>query len=80
MLRLTTLLILLVVTTVVTATVLAADNSRDEQEILRLHHAMIEAWQKNDIVTLNAIIGDDFQFWSFKGERRNNTDLLKLWP
>ena len=39
---------------------------------------MIDAWQKNDVAKLNSIISDDFQYWSFKGDRRNKADLLKL--
>jgi uncharacterized protein (TIGR02246 family) len=56
----------------------ARDTSADEREILRLHNALIEAWQKNDVSALNSLIADEFQFWSFKGERRNKVDLLKL--
>jgi uncharacterized protein (TIGR02246 family) len=55
-----------------------ADTSADEQEILRLHQALIDAWQKNDVATLNSIVADEFQYWSFKGERRGKADLLKL--
>jgi uncharacterized protein (TIGR02246 family) len=56
----------------------AGDTSADEREILRLHNALLAAWQKNDVTTLNSLIADEFQFWSFKGERRNKADLLKL--
>src|ERR1700736_1436129 len=54
------------------------DTSADERAILRLEHALIEAWQKNDVGAINAIVADDFQWWSFKGERRGRADLLKL--
>jgi ketosteroid isomerase-like protein len=56
----------------------AADTLADEREILRLHKSLIDAWQKNDVATLNSLIADEFQYWSFKGERRDKADLLKL--
>jgi uncharacterized protein (TIGR02246 family) len=70
------LIILLALST--TAVSRAGDTTADEREILRLHKTFIEAWQKNDVTTLNSLIADEFQFWSFKGERRNKADLLKL--
>jgi uncharacterized protein (TIGR02246 family) len=70
--------LLVVALAVVTAALSrAADTAADESEILRLHNALIEAWQKNDIPTLNSIVADDFQYWSFKGDRRTKADLLK---
>ncbi|MFL6583790.1 MAG: YybH family protein [Chthoniobacterales bacterium] len=57
---------------------LSASAITDEDDILRLHRSLIDAWHMNDFATLNSIIADDFQFWSFKGERRNKADLLKL--
>jgi uncharacterized protein (TIGR02246 family) len=56
----------------------ASDAMAAAQEVLRLHAAIIDAWQKNDTAVLNQIIADDFAYWSFKGERRNKADLLKL--
>jgi uncharacterized protein (TIGR02246 family) len=55
----------------------AGDRSADEREVLRLYNALITAWQKNELHTLNSIVADDFQYWSFKGERRNKADMLK---
>ena len=49
----------------------------DEKEILRLQDILIKAWLKNDIATISSIIADDFQYWSFKGVRRNKADLLR---
>jgi uncharacterized protein (TIGR02246 family) len=69
--------VLVVALVVVTAALSrAADTTADEKEILRLHNALIEAWQKNDIPTLTSIVAEDFQYWSFKGERRTRADLL----
>jgi hypothetical protein len=51
--------------------------SADQREILRLEDLLTEAWAKNDTATISAIVADDFQYWSFKGVRRNKADLLR---
>jgi ketosteroid isomerase-like protein len=52
-------------------------NAADEKEILRLEETLTRAWLKNDITTISSIVADDFQYWSFKGVRRNKVDLLR---
>jgi uncharacterized protein (TIGR02246 family) len=54
------------------------DASSDTKEILRLQNAFVQAWGKNDQSTLNSIVADDFQYWSFKGTRLHKADLLRL--
>ena len=51
--------------------------SDDEKEILRLEKVINEAWLKHDVATISQIVADDFESWSFKGQRRGRADLLK---
>ena len=36
-----------------------------------------DAWLKRDTATIASIVGDDFQSWSFRGERRSKADMLR---
>lgn len=56
---------------------LAAPLPPEEQAILDLEKKLLDAWSKNDVPVLEEIVADDFQYWSFKGERRSKADLLK---
>ncbi len=38
---------------------------------------MKDAWLKRDTATFAAIVADDFQSWSFRGERRGKADFLR---
>lgn len=58
-------------------TISAAGPPDDEKEILRLEQVIADAWLKHDIATISAIVADDFESWSFKGQRRGKADLLK---
>jgi ketosteroid isomerase-like protein len=49
----------------------------DEQEILRLEDTIKNAWVRHDTAAIAAIVADDFQFWSFRGQRRSKADLLR---
>ena len=49
----------------------------DEKEILRLEATIKDAWLKRDTATIASIVGDDFQSWSFRGERRSKADMLR---
>jgi uncharacterized protein (TIGR02246 family) len=49
----------------------------DEQEILRLEDTIKNAWLRHDSVTIASIVADDFQSWSFRGQRRGKADLLR---
>ena len=49
----------------------------DQKEILRLEDQLTKAWLKNDTATISSMVADDFQYWSFKGVRRNKADLLR---
>jgi ketosteroid isomerase-like protein len=49
----------------------------DQKEILRLEDRLTKAWLKNDTATISSMVADDFQYWSFKGLRRNKADLLR---
>ena len=49
----------------------------DEREILRLEKVINDAWLKHDVATISQIVADDFESWSFKGQRRGKADLLK---
>ncbi len=51
--------------------------SDDEKEILRLEKVINEAWLKHDVATISQIVADDFESWSFKGQRRGRADLLQ---
>ena len=51
--------------------------SDDEREILRLEKVINDAWLKHDVATISQIVADDFETWSFKGQRRGRADLLK---
>ena len=51
--------------------------SDDEKEILRLEKVINDAWLKHDAATISQIVADDFESWSFKGQRRGRADLLK---
>ena len=51
--------------------------SDGEKEILRLEKVINEAWLKHDVATISQIVADDFESWSFKGQRRDKADLLK---
>jgi uncharacterized protein (TIGR02246 family) len=53
------------------------DSAADEKEILHLENTLIHAWGANDISTLRDLLADEFQYWSFKGIRRNKADLLR---
>ncbi len=50
--------------------------SDDEKEILRLTDVINAAWLKHDRATINPLIADQMQSWSFRGERRSKSDLL----
>lgn len=54
-----------------------ANSRSDEREILRLENALSAAWSKRDVAAAGALLADDFQYWSFKGARRNKADLLR---
>jgi uncharacterized protein (TIGR02246 family) len=56
-------------------TIAAATN--DEQEILRLEETIKNAWLRHDTATMASIVADDFQSWSFRGQRRGKADLLR---
>lgn len=49
----------------------------DEQEILRLEDTIKRAWLRHDTITIASIVADDFQSWSFRGQRRGKADLLR---
>ena len=51
--------------------------SDDEKEILRLEKVINDARLKHDVATISQIVADDFESWSFKGQRRGRADLLK---
>ena len=51
--------------------------SDEEKEILRLEKVIDDAWLKHDVATISQIVADDFESWSFKGQRRGRADLLK---
>jgi|ERR1043165_4403844 uncharacterized protein (TIGR02246 family) len=49
----------------------------DEQEILRLEDTIKNAWLRHDTATIASIVADDFQSWSFRGQRRGKAELLR---
>ncbi|HMH44540.1 MAG TPA: nuclear transport factor 2 family protein [Pyrinomonadaceae bacterium] len=49
----------------------------DENAILRIEDTIVKAWLKHDTATIDPLIADDFQSWSFKGQRRGKADLLR---
>jgi uncharacterized protein (TIGR02246 family) len=53
-----------------------AATTDDEHEILRLEELMKNAWLRHDTAKIASIVADDFQFWSFRGQRRGKADLL----
>lgn len=58
------------------ATVAAAADG-DSQEILRLEETIKNAWLRHDTAAIAAIVADDFESWSFRGQRRGKADLLR---
>lgn len=56
---------------------LSARKPADKEEILRLEEVQAKAWLKHDWATISPMIADDFQYWSFKGIRRNKDDLRR---
>lgn len=48
----------------------------DEREILRLEETLKNAWLRHDTATIADIVAEDFQFWSFRAQRRGKADLL----
>ncbi|WP_162601697.1 nuclear transport factor 2 family protein [Occallatibacter savannae] len=54
-----------------------ADTLADKKEILRLEEVQAKAWLKHDWATISMMVADDFQYWSFKGIRRNKDDLKR---
>ena len=55
-----------------------AKKPSSEQEALQLEKDLLAAWQAHDTAAVAAIVADDFQEWSFKGERLNKAQLLRL--
>lgn len=55
----------------------AASASSDEQEILRIEKAIQDEWLKHNVSGVAEFIGDDVQYWSFRGARRGKADLLR---
>ena len=49
----------------------------DEKEISRLEDVINKAWSKRDTATVGSLLADDYQYWSFRGERRTKADLLR---
>ena len=49
----------------------------EEQEIFRLEDTIKNAWLRHDSATIASIVADDFQYWSFRGQRRGKADLLR---
>jgi uncharacterized protein (TIGR02246 family) len=56
----------------------ASTPAEDEKDILRVHRAMLRAWSAGDVNTILSTFAPDFEYWSFKGIRRNRDDLLRL--
>jgi uncharacterized protein (TIGR02246 family) len=56
---------------------MAAAADGDTQEILRLEETIKNAWLQHDTATIAAIVADDFESWSFRGQRRGKADLLR---
>jgi ketosteroid isomerase-like protein len=54
-----------------------AEPQGDEKEILRLTEVINAAWLKHDVATINPLIADDMQAWSFKGTRRGKAELIR---
>jgi ketosteroid isomerase-like protein len=54
-----------------------ASRGREENTILQIEDVIVKAWLKHDTATIGPLIADDFQSWSFKGERRGKSDLLR---
>jgi uncharacterized protein (TIGR02246 family) len=52
-------------------------DEKSKAEIMRLEDALTRAWLKNDVRTISSIVADDFQYWSFKGDRRTKADMLR---
>lgn len=61
----------------VSANPLTAGTLDDKEEILRLEKVQAKAWSKHDWPAISSMVADDFQYWSFKGIRRNKDDLKR---
>lgn len=61
----------------IAANPLSAGTLADKREILRLEEVQTKAWLRHDWATISMMVADDFQYWSFKGIRRNKDDLRR---
>ncbi|MFN2622038.1 MAG: DUF4440 domain-containing protein [Chthoniobacterales bacterium] len=54
-----------------------AATSDDEREILRIEDVIKNAWLRHDTATIASVVADEFESWSFHGQRRRKADLLR---
>lgn len=56
---------------------MSVPDQSDEVAIRELEAGLVAAWGKRDVKAVGQVLAEDFQYWSFSGERRGKAELLK---
>lgn len=62
--------------TVVSTFAAFAQNGKTEQEVLKLHKSLDEAYVKNDIAVFEGLMTDDYTISNTRGEKMNRAESL----